>query len=202
MKTKPKQWTPNEGATIVMDIINNATDRGWNNEDLTMWDCTVALVAAAVEARDPNHSGIQFSPHFILHGAAGKGKTLLDQLLFATDIAPVMTNDSQGVGQMALEFKHKVLKIDDASPAFFNNTALTAAVKFKHHNTWSAKTHGERQDNEATMAFITTNMSSPVARAAGLESVDAWNRRCLTMEWDKDAGSPACGPHRRTTSEL
>ena len=45
---------------------------------------------------------------------------------------------------MALRFKHKVLTIDDAGPAFFNNTALTAAVKLMYHNTWSAKTHGDK----------------------------------------------------------
>ena len=34
MKTQPKQWTPNEAATIVMDIINSSTDQGWDDEDL------------------------------------------------------------------------------------------------------------------------------------------------------------------------
>ena len=114
---------------MVMDIVQASSEQLWDSEELTPWDCIVALTAAALEAQDPNMSGIQFSPHFILHGSAGKGKTLLEQLLFPPDIASVMTNDSQGVGQMALRFKHKVLKIDDAGPAFFNNTALTAAVK-------------------------------------------------------------------------
>ena len=71
-----------------------------------------------------------------------------------------------------------------------------------YHNSWSAETHGDRQDNEATVAFITTNMDDPVVRAAGLESVEAWNRRCLTMEWDDDSAAPPVGPRRRMTSQL
>ena len=45
-------------------------------------------------------------------------------------------------------------------------------------------------------------MDDPVVRAAGLESVEAWNRRCLTMEWDDDSAAPPVGPRSRMTSQL
>ena len=94
MKAKPKEWIPEQAATILMDIIQASSEQLWDGEELTPWDYIAALTAAALEARDPNMSGIQFSPHFILHGSAGKGKTLLGQLLFPLDIASGMTNDS------------------------------------------------------------------------------------------------------------
>ena len=45
-------------------------------------------------------------------------------------------------------------------------------------------------------------MDDPVVRAAGLESVEAWNRRCLMMEWDDDSAAPPVGPRHRITSQL
>ena len=178
--TKIQQpWTANRACDIIEHICRQAVNIQWKGNKLTDNDLKIALASASLEARDPNSQGIQFAPHFMLHGSAGKGKTLLGKFLFPPDVASMPPNNAGGIGQMDLRFGHKVLKIYDTGSAFFDNPALTAAIKFMYHNTWSAKTHGDRQDNDAAMAFITTNMSDPVQRLAGVESDKAFKRQFL-----------------------
>ena len=50
MKAKPKEWIPEQAATIVMDIIQASSEQLWDGEELIPWDCIVALTAAALEA--------------------------------------------------------------------------------------------------------------------------------------------------------
>lgn len=201
-KATIKPWSPSDACLVINHIISQATKIEWNLLEHTPFDLKILLVQAALEARNEEVDGIELSPHFMLHGAAGKGKTLLGQLLFPTAYASMMTNDSQGVGQMAMRLRHKVLKIDDAGNSFFQNDSLTAAVKFMYHNTWAAKIHGDRQENNATCAFITTNIPYAVHRLAGANDPAPIKRRFIEAYWPEDALPPATGCQKQITTDL
>ena len=179
-----------------------ASDISWGDEKLIQFDFVVTFTAAVLEAQDEEMPEIQFSPHFMLHGVPGRGKTLLGKFLFPPDVASMPPNDAGVVEQMDLCFGHKVLKIDGAGTAFFNNPALTSAIKFMYHNTWSTKTHGDRQGNDATMVVITTNLDNPIERLAGSETDKAFQCRFIQAEWEENSQTLGTGIHKEITSNL
>lgn len=151
---------------VCKQIFASAANVRWDGRSLTSLEFQILICVLGIECRDNLTDGIQLSPHFCLYGAAGKGKTLLGQILFPPEHASTLTNDSKGVGQLSLRHRHKLLKIDDAGESFFNDSGLTATVKTCTAE-WSAKTHGSRQDNKATGVFLTTNHQTPLREMAG-----------------------------------
>jgi len=96
------------GSKLFLKITKKFGNIKWGNAKLNDYDLQIALLCLAIEARDHTKKEIEISPHICLTGSAGKGKTLLGKLLYPTTIASLMTNDSQGVGQLQLGPKRKM----------------------------------------------------------------------------------------------
>lgn len=187
------------GKQAVLKVVDSALGVTWNGETWEPTDLLIALCTLALEARDQTKDGIEIAHHICLEGAPGKGKSFLGHVLIPPTYASTLTNDSSGVGQAALRQRHKVLKIDDAGTAFFNDDKLTATVKAMYHSNWSAKTHGSRQDNSATAAFITTNLNEAVRKLAGVGTLGPFARRFVSAKFASDSEGPTFDQQFRIT---
>ena len=156
--------TVEEGCGVVRPFLKNIVSARWDEKSFTTVDVFILLVCAALEVRDQSSHDIRFSPHIIAWGDSGVGKTLRFKILFPEEYAALLANDSTGVGQISLRIGQNCVKIDDADLNFFNNEQLVGTVKGTYHSAWSAKTHGARQDNNATITVIMTNLRKPVDR--------------------------------------
>lgn len=168
-----------EEAVLVENHIIRETK---NNTKLSNEELKLLLVQAALEARDKESDGIELAPHFCLHG----------QLLFPVQYASITIRKE--LVKWPLD---TVLKVDDAAEAFFNNDNLVLAVKFTYHNNWAAKTHGDRQDNKATMAFVTTNLTEPIQRLSKLQDADPMRRRFVEAVWTEESRAPYTGQYKK-----
>jgi len=146
---------------------------------LNHFDLQIALLCLAIEARDHTKKEIEISPHICLTGSAGKGKTLLGKMLYPTSIASLMTNDSQGVGQLQLGPKRKMFKMDDLPAAILRDHKIAASIKSMYHNDWSAKIHGSKENNKAAAVFITTNEADPLLKLSDISDLKAIERRFI-----------------------
>jgi len=175
--------TVEEGMNWVKQIMKGVTSIKWKGRELTTKQGFLILIQLALEIRDEQTDGIQIAQHAMFKGLAGRGKTLLCQILFPSNYAAILTNDSTGVGQIVLRMGQKAVKVDHAEAQFFNNQQLVSCVKTMYHNAWSAKTHGARQDNAATACIITTNVEEPLQLMAIDGTVSAFERRFVEFSF-------------------
>lgn len=158
---KPELFKAEPLRDTIEGIIENIDSVSWNGKILSKHATRVIILTAAVEARSPE-DGILISPHILIHGKAGTGKTFLGQCLFPQTVATSLPTDSEGVGQVALRQGHNVLKIDDAGTSLLTSKKIVDTVKTMYQNVWEAKVHGDKVQNSATLAFITTNLQHPL----------------------------------------
>ena len=133
----------------------------WDGSKLNRTGIATVLLVAALEARS-KVDGIQMSPHIMLVGEAGCGKTILGKILFPKSVASNLPMDSEGVGQATMDIGHNVMKIDDAGQSTLLSKRIVDMIKTCYQNQWSAKEHGSRQHNAATLIWITTNVPDPL----------------------------------------
>ena len=168
---------PKLGAKLFKKITKKFGNIKWGEDNLNHFDLQIALLCLAIEARDHTKKQIEISPHICLTGSAGKGKTLLGKMLYPTSIASLMTNDSQGVGQLQLGPKRKMFKMDDLPAAILRDHKIAASIKSMYHNDWSAKIHGSKENNNAAAVFITTNEADPLLKLSDVSDLKAIERR-------------------------
>jgi len=168
---------PKLGAKLFRKITKKFGNIKWGEHNLNHFDLQIALLCLAIEARDHTKKQIEISPHICLTGSAGKGKTLLGKMLYPTSIASLMTNDSQGVGQLQLGPKRKMFKMDDLPAAILRDHKIAASIKSMYHNDWSAKIHGSKENNNAAAVFITTNEADPLLKLSDVSDLKAIERR-------------------------
>jgi len=167
------------GAKLFFKITKKFGNIKWGESNLKHFDLQIALLCLAIEARDHTKKEIEISPHICLTGSAGKGKTLLGKMLYPTSIASLMTNDSQGVGQLQLGPKRKMFKMDDLPAAILRDHKIAASIKSMYHNDWSAKIHGSKENNKAAAVFITTNEADPLLKLSDVSDLKAIERRFI-----------------------
>jgi len=167
------------GAKLFFKITKKFGNIKWGDANLNHFDLQIALMCLAIEARDHTKKEIEISPHICLTGSAGKGKTLLGKMLYPTSIASLMTNDSQGVGQLQLGPKRKMFKMDDLPAAILRDHKIAASIKSMYHNDWSAKIHGSKENNKAAAVFITTNEGDPLLKLSDVSDLKAIERRFI-----------------------
>ena len=165
------------GAKLFKKITKKFGNIKWGEQNLNHFDLQIALLCLAIEARDHTKKEIEISPHICLTGSAGKGKTLLGKMLYPTSIASLMTNDSQGVGQLQLGSKRKMFKMDDLPAAILRDHKIAASIKSMYHSDWSAKIHGSKENNKAAAVFITTNEADPLLKLSDVSDLKAIERR-------------------------
>jgi len=171
---------PTLGSKLFFKITKKFGNIKWGEANLDHFDLQIALLCLAIEARDHTKKEIEISPHICLTGSAGKGKTLLGKMLYPTSIASLMTNDSQGVGQLQLGPKRKMFKMDDLPAAILRDHKIAASIKSMYHNDWSAKIHGSKENNKAAAVFITTNEADPLLKLSDISDLKAIERRFVT----------------------
>jgi len=167
------------GAKLFFKITKKFGNIKWGESNFNHFDLQIALLCLAIEARDHTKKEIEISPHICLTGSAGKGKTLLGKMLYPTSIASLMTNDSQGVGQLQLGPKRKMFKMDDLPAAILRDHKIAASIKSMYHNDWSAKIHGSKENNKAAAVFITTNETDPLLKLSDVSDLKAIERRFI-----------------------
>ena len=167
------------GSKLFFKITKKFGNIKWGDSNLNHFDLQIALLCLAIEARDHTKKEIEISPHICLTGSAGKGKTLLGKMLYPTSIASLMTNDSQGVGQLQLGPKRKMFKMDDLPAAILRDHKIAASIKSMYHNDWSAKIHGSKENNKAAAVFITTNEADPLLKLSDVSDLKAIERRFI-----------------------
>ena len=165
------------GSKLFFKITEKFGNIKWGDANLDHFDLQIALLCLAIEARDHTKKEIEISPHICLPGSAGKGKTLLGKMLYPTSIASLMTNDSQGVGQLQLGPKRKMFKMDDLPAAILRDHKIAASIKSMYHNDWSAKIQGSKENNKAAAVFITTNEGDPLLKLSDVSDLKAIERR-------------------------
>jgi hypothetical protein len=166
---------------LIKQIIGSAE---WElaGTEISARDAEIVLLNAALEAREGK---VAISPHILLEGQAGSGKTLLCQLLFPPEIASIIPNDSEGVGQLELAEKQRVVKVDDATDAFWNSSRLLGTIYTMYHNQWTAKVHGSKRDQPAAIAVITSNNLSNLSRFSVVADGEGAERRFLVGRFDQ-----------------
>ena len=182
-KNKPQQMNVESGMLLIREVISKIGSTCYQGISINIQDLICVLGAAALEVRDTTHAGIIHSDHLCFYGMAGSGKTLLGQILIPAKVCSILTNDSCGVGQAALDCRDKCLKIDDAESAFFDNNLLVSTVKTMYHNVWAAKVHGAKATNPATLCFITTNNLDPIGAMSQHGGAQAYTRRFTMVEF-------------------
>lgn len=160
---------------IIQEIIHNAEWSMYGHE-ITTKEAELVLLNAVMEA---TAGEVKKSPHILLEVQAGAGKTLLGQLLFPKEIASIIPNDSEGVGQMELGVDQCVVKIDDATDAFWGSSKLLGTLYTMYHNGWTAKVHSSKRDQDAAITFITSNGLSNVERFGIVADGEGATRRFM-----------------------
>ena len=182
-KLAPKKMTSDEISSTIQRIMARVKHATWDDEPLERWAVKIILLTAATEART-EIDRIQISPHILVKGPAGTGKTMLGKILFPNHVASQLPTDSEGVGQLSLRQGHNVLKIDDAGQTTLPSKRIVDTIKTCFQNNWSAKEHGCRQDNTATLAWITTNIRDPLLTMSFDGNIAPLKRRFLVIEMD------------------
>nr|XP_039269095.1 uncharacterized protein LOC120344078 [Styela clava] len=185
MKTMTKNEDPPMKGTraygILKSILSNAAESLYGGKLLSKIELEAYLLYAALEAR---HGKIMLSPHFLFEGQAGAGKSLVAKLLFPKEIAMIMVNDSKGVGQFELHGQQVAIRVDEAGEHFWGSPEILATIYTMFHNEWSAKVHSTRKDQNATLAFITTNDEDALSHIVGVADEDGAKRRFLVTKFD------------------
>ena len=182
-KLAPRKMTSDEISATIQRIMARVKSATWDGERLERWAVKIILLTAATEART-EIDGIQISPHILVKGPAGTGKTMLGKILFPNHVASQLPTDSEGVGQLTLRQGHNVLKIDDAGQTTLLSKRIVDTIKTCFQNNWSAKEHGCRQDNTATLAWITTNVRDPLLTMSFNGNIAPLKRRFLVIDMD------------------
>ena len=193
-KLAPKRMNSDEISATIQRIMARVKYAIWDDEPMERWAVKILLLTAATEART-EIDGIQISPHILVKGPAGTGKTMLGKILFPTHVASTLPTDAEGVGQLTLRQGHNVLKIDDAGQTTLLSKRIVDTIKTCYQNNvdtiktcyqnnWSAKEHGCRQDNTATLAWITTNVRDPLLTMSFDGNTAPLKRRFLVIEMD------------------
>ena len=182
-KLAPKRMTAEEISSTIQRIMARVKYAIWDDEPLERWAVKIALLTPATEART-EIDGIQIFPHILVKGPAGTGKTMLEKILFPNHVASTLPTDSEGVGQLTLRQGHNVVKIDDAGQTTLLSKRIVDTIKTCYQNNWSAKEHGCRQDNTATLAWITTNVQDPLLTMSFDGNTTPLKRRFLVIEMD------------------
>lgn len=185
VQNAPKKMTLEVMVDLFFEILQNVSKSTNRGLTISSWDQVLILSAAALEVRDTANLGIRLSNHIMCYGVAGSGKTLLCNLLFPAKNCSILTNDSSGVGQCAMGPMEKVLKVDDAEAAFFDNAGLISTVKTCYHNKWSAKIHGSKAVNPPVLCVVTTNETNPIGLMSQFGGREPYVRRFAQFHFDK-----------------
>ena len=181
VRRQAKELNGSTAYGIVKKILNNVKQAFLNKDMLTIDELEIALFFTAMERRTDE---TELSKHLLLEGTAGTGKTLLAKLLFPDNRASTMPNDAKGVGQMEMATGHRILKVDDARDAFWNNSEILSAIYTMHQNTWQAKIHSSKQQNAAAVTVITSNNEHNLAKIAEVCDLQGAKRRFIVAQFD------------------
>ena len=97
---------------------------------------------------------------------------------------------------MELQAGQRIIKVDDATDAFWTSSKLLGTLYTMYHNTWSAKVHSTKRDQPACIAVITSNGDGNITRFGLGADMDGAERRFLVINWQKKLKKQ---PHRSIT---
>ena len=96
-----------------------------------------ALIALSAFACELFMKSVRVSPHVILFGASGSGKSLLGNLFTQLYNTATLPPDASGIGKFSLSVHQRCIKVDDAEIDFFRNNTNTHLMKTCFHQTSS-----------------------------------------------------------------
>ena len=142
-----------------------------------------ALIALSAFACELFMKTVRVSPHVILFGASGSGKSLLGNLFTQLYNTATLPPDASGIGKFSLSVHQRCIKVDDAEIDFFKNNTNTHLMKTCFHQTSSVTEPGSSMPIGSTAFFITTNVCDPFDKITS--NKDALTRRFLQISFNK-----------------
>ncbi len=176
-----------EAERTLRKIMKNASSCRYKGRVISNDQALIVLCLSVVELAllKQLEGGIETAPHVLLTGEASAGKTLLGNILYPMEVAGVFTNDSGGVGQIALSPNQNVVKFDDSCTATFRDDKIVSAIKTMYHNKWSLKIHGAQITAAGTMAFISSNDPRVLDVLGLVGDKAATERRFMHIEFEE-----------------
>ena len=106
-----RSLTPKEGLTIIIDVVNQFEKCVLSGVPIKNDYALIALSAFACELF---MKSVRVSPHVILFGASGSGKSLLGNLFTQLYNTATLPPDASGIGKFSLSVHQMCIKVDDA----------------------------------------------------------------------------------------
>ena len=172
--------TPKEGLQIILDITNQFERCVLSGVPIKKEYALIALSAFACELFMKT---IKISPHVLLFGSSGSGKSLLGNLFTQLYNTATLPPDASGIGKFSLSLHQKCIKVDDAEIDFFKNSTNTHLIKTCYHQISSVTEPGSSTPIGSTAFFITTNICNPFEKVDS--NKEALIRRFLQISFDK-----------------
>ena len=161
--------------------------------NISVEQAKIALTWFALEMHC-SQSPVAVSPHVLLHGISGGGKTVLMQLLTSLSNASSIPPDASGVGKCILVGRQKCFTVEDAGRPFFRNEGYADLMKTCYHRDFSTSTYGSKTDFRSAAFFIATNVPFPFEEGnldLREENRIAMPRRFLQIEFVSKLHTPA-----------
>ena len=160
--------TPKEGLQIILDITNQFERCVLSGVPIKKEYALIALSAFACELFMKT---IKISPHVLLFGSSGSGKSLLGNLFTQLYNTATLPPDASGIVKFSLSLHQKCIKVDDAEIDFFKNSTNTHLIKTCYHQISSVTEPGSSTPIGSTAFFITTNICNPFERISSNKDV-------------------------------